>query len=498
MRNRVIYQQWAAILLIAISSFFWKINLFPHNNILVGDIGRDMLAGHIILEKNLLISEGHTNSGINSNYPSIYYYFISFLTAIGNNQYSVIAYLLILYQSIGIILLFLLVKNSFSFFPAVIVGIFYAFSFIGTNLSLFPVSANNSIPIILLSAIFLQIGMKKNNLIYFVLSGILLVLAATFFYGAMLFFPLYLGLIAIKTVKREKFLKSLLPSIIFTTVFFVFLIILFSKTLDYRYLHYKLIGSGFYNLQTGIHSLQIGQQSLGDTLNKIYYQVWRLHPKFTFLIYPVYLISIVVSLKNKKIRKQAVLFLSIIFAHILLYIFHQNTLEHYLIYMDFLLIYAWGFILQQALNRKKIIFVILSLIFIYSGNLLHNYNHINSNSYQHYQKANQVITQKYPEASIINWDHCNDEGYGKRQWKFGDEPWESRIFWYFQKEKPSFFELSNKLNNIGLLNKSIVFVCYVYEGQLKENINLKKETENGLAFDFQVDDKVYSVYSYEK
>lgn len=491
MKNKAAYQQWITILLIAVSSFFWRMYLFPHNNIFVGDIGRDMLAGHIILEKNLLISEGHTNSGINSNYPSIYYYLISFLTSIGNNQYLVIAYLLILYQSIGIILLFLLVKNSFSFFPAVIVSIFYAFSFIGTNLSLFPVSANNSIPIILLSAIFLQIGMKKNNLIYFVLSGILLVLAATFFYGAMLFFPLYLGLIAIKTIKQKKILQSLSPSIIFATAFFVFLIVLFARTLNYEYLHYKLIGSG-------IHSLQTSHQSFSDLLDKIYYQACKLHPQSTLLICSTYLVSTIIALKNKKIRKQTIIFLSIIFIHLLLYLFHQNALEHYLIYADLLLIYAWGFILQQALNRKKIIFATLSLIFIYSGDLLHNYNHINSNSYQHYQTVNRVIAQKYPKASIINWNNCNDENYGKKEWITGYEPWESRIFWYFQKEKLSFFELSNKLNNIGLLNKNIVFTCYVYEGQSKENINLKEEIEKGLAFEFQVDDKVYSVYSYEK
>lgn len=498
MRNKTVLQQWIVILLIAIAGFFWREHLFAHNNIFVGDVGRDMLAGHLILENNLSISEGHTNSGINSNYPSIYYYFISFLTAIGHDEYPVIASLLMAYQSIGIILLFILVKNSFSYLPALIVSIFYAFSFIGTNFSLFPISANNSVPIILTSAFFLQIGMRKNNLIYFILSGFLLVLAATFFYGAILFLPLYLGLIAIKTIKRKKLLKSLLPSVIFTITFLGGLIILFSKVLNYKYLHYKLIGSGIYSVQKGISNLQINQQLFSDALNKIYDQACILHPKLFFLISAIYFIFIIIALKNKKIRKKTILFLGIILANILLYLLHKNALRHYLIYVDLLLIYMWGFILQQALNRKRIMFVVLSLIFLYSGDLSHNYNHVNSYSYLHYQKVNQIIAQKYPKASIINWNNCNDKNYGKKEWVLGEEPWESRVFWYLQKDKPSFFELSNQASQVGLLNKNVVFICFVYDGQIKERTNLKEEIEKGLAFDFQVNDKVYSVYSYEK
>lgn len=490
-KNKIIYQQWVVILLIAVSSFFWRMYLFPHSNLFLGDIGRDMLAGHLILEEKLLITEGHANSGINSNYPSIYYYFISLLTAIGHDRYPIIASLLILYQSIGIVLLFLLIKNSFSYLPAIVTSIFYAFSVFGTNLSLVPISAHNSIPIILSSALCLQMGIKKNSPPYLILSEFLLVFAATFFYGAMLLFPLYLGLIAIKTTKRKEFLKSLLPSIFFLISFFTFSLILFSKTVNYNYLRYKLIGSGIYNLQ-------IGQRSLPEILSEIDYQASKLHPKLTLSIYLIYFLSIFAALKNKKIRKQTLLFLSIFCAHVLLYVFHSNALEHYLIYMDLLLIYIWGFILQQAINQKRIVFIILSLILLYSGDFLHDYDHVNSFSYQHYETVNNIITRTYPETSIINWQNCDSDDYGKKQWKFGDEPWDSRIFWYFQKDNPSLFKLDNQSSQIGLLDRKLIYTCFLYVEQPRNITHLNKKIENGLQSTFQVDDKIYYIYSYEK
>jgi len=500
MNNRTIYQQWSLILLIVIASFFWKIYLFPQSNIWVGDIGRDILAGHLILKEKLLITEGHSNSGIGGHYPSINYYFVALLTHLANDQYPAIANLLILYQSLGVFLLFLIIKNSFSYLPAIVTSFFYAFSFSGVNFSLFPISAHNSIPIFLFSIFCLQLWIKKDNLFYLILSGFLLVLASTFFYGAVLFFPLYLGLIAIKTIKKKQFFKSLLPSFIFIISCFVFLSIFFLKRINDEHAYYGLIDSGLHDLQITIDNLQFGQQTIRDMIIKLYKQVLRLHPRIPFFACLTYVASIVIAFKNKKTRKHALLFLSIFLIHILLYLLRENSLEHYLIYIDLLLIYVWGFILQQALNRKKIAFIILSSILLYSGDLLHNYNHINSCSYQHYQKANQIITKKYPEASIINWQNCNDENYGKRRWNFGDEPWESRVFWYFQKNNPSTFELSNKSSQIDLLNKNVVFVCFIYQWESikNTNLNLKEMTERGLVFNFALDDKLYSVYSYEK
>jgi hypothetical protein len=59
------WQQYLMIILITIFAFAWRIQLFAHNNIWTGDIGRDMLAGHLILKENIQINQGHANSGIN-------------------------------------------------------------------------------------------------------------------------------------------------------------------------------------------------------------------------------------------------------------------------------------------------------------------------------------------------------------------------------------------------------------------------------------------------
>lgn len=498
MKNKKAIQRWIVILLIAAIGFFWRNHLFAHYNVFVGDIGRDMLAGHLILKERLLISEGHTNSGINSNYPSTYYYFISLLTAIGQDQYQIISILIILYQSIGIILLFILIKNSFSYLPAFVVSIFYAFSLATTNFSLFQISAHNSIPIALIAALLLQIGIKKNNLLHLALSGFFLVLATSFFYGAILFFPFYLILIIAITIKKDKYPKNLLPSLIFATSFFVFLILLFAKTLNYDRLQYKLIGSGTYKFQQGIENFQINQQLFSNILNKIYDQVWRVHPKLTFVICLIYLTFVLLALKNKEVRKKIILFLIIIFIHLLLDSVQKNTMQHYLIYVDLLLIYAWGFILQQVLNKQKFLFIIFSILFLYSGDLFHNYNYTNSVNYQHYQKVNQIIMQNYPGSSIISWDHCEKENYGKKTWTIGNEPWESRIFWYFQKDQPSLFKLDDKISNIGLLTDKLVFICFTYEWQLEEDLDLKERIEKESMFNFQINDRVYYVYNSKK
>jgi hypothetical protein len=166
--------------------------------------------------------------------------------------------------------------------------------------------------------------------------------------------------------------------------------------------------------------------------------------------------------------------------------------------MDLLLIYIWGFILQQAINQKRIVFIILSLILLYSGDFLHDYDHVNSFSYQHYETVNNIITRTYPETSIINWQNCDSDDYGKKQWKFGDEPWDSRIFWYFQKDNPSLFKLDNQSSQIGLLDRKLVYTCFLYVEQPRNITHLNKKIENGLQSTFQVDDKIYYIYSYEK
>jgi hypothetical protein len=82
--------------------------------------------------------------------------------------------------------------------------------------------------------------------------------------------------------------------------------------------------------------------------------------------------------------------------------------------------------------------VILGLIFLRSAEFFHNYKHINSVSYQHYQKVSQLIARQTANKSIVFFGNCLENPIEKNK-----KPWESRSFWYFQKETPEFFELND-------------------------------------------------------
>lgn len=446
--------------------------LFPTNNAWLGDIGRDMLAGHLIAFEGMSTQIGHHNSGINFVYPSTYYYFIAFLTYLSGSNYELIVNFLIVYQTLGIILVFFIIKNSFSYLPALIASMFFAFSERFINFSLTPISANNSIIIFLFSILFFQIYLKKRSLPLLAISSFLLVLASTFFYGAILMVPFY-GLLLLvnsnsKNSKKSHFLELLAFGFCVLLLFISF----YGPVVRWDNFQDKLINSGF-------KQLDVSRIFSSEYFTKNFTQFESMHSNLTFISIIAYFSILIFSFCRKNSRKIAVVFFLIILMLTSLYVGHRESLGHYYIYIYLLLLFVLSYGLETVLRRSKFLFVIFSVAILISGNCFGNQvQDVNNLSYYHYKKASEIITLNFPNSSVINNGDCLNL-------KNEDSDWESRSFWYFQKES-GLFILNNFNNQIKITNRNVIYLCTLSEDYVP---NIPP------VFQFDLDYKKYAVFN---
>lgn len=469
--NIIFYLKVFLVFLVFLIGVILRLRLFPTNNTWLGDIGRDMLAGHLIAFKGMSTQFGHYNSGIDFTYPSFYYYFIAFLTIIGGDNYENISKIIIIYQSLGIILVFLIAKNAFSYLPALIVSTFYSLSEKFISFSLMPISAHNSIPIILLSALFFQNYLKKRRFLELFISSFLLILAGTFFYGAMLLIPLFGLLILVKNDEKKSREYLVFSLLIFGLSIILFFAIFNGPVLNLDSFYEKTINSGF-------RQLKIDDHFFNELLIKNYEQFGFLHPNLTIFSLILYFLILIFNFFQKRNLKITAVFLIVLVIHAVLYAAHKNSLIHYYTYVHIIFLFILGYGLEQVLQKNKLFFAIFSIAVLISGNCFNNkIQYSNNMSYDHHKKASAIIANKFPQSSIIYVEDCSEFE--------SMSGWGSRSFWYFQREN-DFFILNNFNSQIELKNINTVLLCGFYK-------NEKKPKKPILLF--SLDSKKYAVFN---
>jgi asparagine N-glycosylation enzyme membrane subunit Stt3 len=448
----------------------------------IGDAGRDMLAGHLIVFRNMDSKYGPWNTGINSTYPPIYYYFIALLTLIAKGNHNYLAGLIILYQSTGIILVFLIIKKELSNLPALAISLLYSLASGFIYFSMLQISVSNSVIIALASLFFFQLAFKKNKIINLIISAVLLSLASSFWYGAMFIWPIYLLIFLLnfdlKNLKLDNFLELLIFGL---SAIFSFLIF-FSPIIEIVTLNnmlQQLFGNGTSQLSLSNFKIDNFLKSIDLTIN-------ILHPELTFVMYLIYGLIIIKGLVSKKphLKKFIIISLFALLFHYIFYNIHNDPLGHYLNNVYFFLAALLAYGLKIALEKSKLSFLLLFLIILISSKSFEQERLDSDLSYQHSLQVSKLIHQHFPDSSIIDGgESCRntmDQFY-----------WESKKYWYFQKEKP-YFLFDDFNSQVTLKNNNTVLLCWH-----DSNYNYTDKTylsREGTLLKFQLQNIEYRVF----
>ena len=472
--------QWIIVSFIFLLGFFLRLYLFPTQNVWIGDIGRDLLAGHLLSHNKMHTLVGHWNSGISDVYPSHYYYFIAMLTLIGNDNYHTTSSFLVFYQSLAIVLLYFLIKKIFSQSPAIIISLIYSLSPVFIDFSLFPVSSHNSIPLLLLSASLLAGSLSSGeNYFSLSLSASVLALSSTFFYGSILLFPLYFLMILLVlknknvVINKTKYIGIFLFVLIFSFLFF------FRPVLDASNVN------NFYHSVMGETARQIDISGLVQKFSTRTLSAFtRMHPNFTHMMLLFYLVTLFLGLFKKQ-RAYAMCFFCFILLYFFLNALFRDPLEHYIVVVYLLLLFGIAYGLQIAFKKNKTLFVLLSFFILLSGDTFRtNRILINDESYSHYEQVSNLVLSRYPNFSIINYEKC-DHLFEK------NNTWESRAYWYFQRSDP-YFILDDENNQVSLINRKVIHMCYE-DGEVDDSQQIL-QYQNLLLSDFKVGNRKYYLF----
>lgn len=475
------------ILLIFLLGLFIRLNLYPTNSVVVGDTGRDMLAGYLIAFRNMNSKYGPFNTGTGSVYPSIYYYFIACLTLIARGNNNVVSGLLILYQSTAIFLIFIIIKREFSILIALFLSLLYALSSKFIYFSMLQLTVSNSIIPVLISLVFLQSAIKYKQIIKLIISAFFLAFASSIYYGTLFFVPTYL-IILLFNSNENKILKKNYLSILIFGLSFVFSFLLFYSAvisnIKINSIYQELLGSGLSQLSLTNFNIDSFFKSIELTFSDFY-------PKLTKIMYLLYVSIIIIGLRSKKNYKIKFILLSIftLLVHFIFYNIHQNPLGHYLNNVIFVFAGLLAFGLHEILKKTKMVFLILVLITLISSNCFSHEKLDSDLSYLHRQQVSNIIYQYFPEFSILD---------GGELCKNTIEPfyWESRVYWYFQKEKP-YFLFDDVNNQVSLINPNTVILCWQSSSQEElDNNYLLNKKEALLTFELQ--NIEYVVFANEK
>jgi len=443
-----------------------------------------MLAGYLIAFKGMSSKLGPSNTGIDFVYPPLYYNFIAFLTLIAKGDHNILAGLIVLYHSFGIILVYIIVKKEFSSLPALAISLFYALSRKFIFYSMFQVSVSNSVIIILLSLLFFQSAIKNNKKINLVISAFLFSLAISFWYGSLLILPIYLITLAFEFFEKKEKKTDFLKIIIFGISLAFSFLILFIPIVDnfnFKDIYRQLLGNGLYKLNWSNFTID-------NFLKTIDFIFKDLHPKLTSIMYFIYGLIVIIGLfisKNKHAKKFVFVCLFTFLLHLIFYNIHSSPLSHYLSNVQFLLAGLLAYGLKISYDKNKIIFIFLTFIILFSSESFRLQRSSRKDSYQHNQQVSDLINQKFPGFSIIDGgEKCNNI--------INDAYWESRAYWYFQKEKP-YFVFDDDNSQIELINPNTVLLCWRNIDQSEINDNYL--STNKILLKFKLENIEYKIFT---
>lgn len=471
---------WIVLLIAIAIVVITRIQMFPSNSFWIADVGRDVLAGYLIAFRDQETIKGHYNSGINSVYPSIYYYFMAGLSLLARGETVWVFNYLILFQGFGAVLFFLIAKNFFMEKTALILSIIYLYSTTVATFSFIPLSAYNSVPIYFASMLLLINYKKTKKKLYLLTSSILFAFACSFYFGYILTIPL--NIILFIQNKKEKTINKLYFSLIYLLILINLILLLFYPTLNLESPKQPIVTAGLKVLSTILDRLDFS--SIKSLFLSTFLETF---PKNTLFLRLLFCATLVVGLLKKKTRFLFFSFSLFTIVSFLFYLVHDNPLSHYLFYLKIYFIFFTGYILNESLKQNVFLFIALSiLVFIGSGgDSFKKGPHGYSDSYLHYENVSKIVENIYgKDYVIVNHANCEDENNLEKFLQQKISTWDSRSYWIFNKDHKSFsLEYDSQIESI--TNKR-VWICYMSPAD-KQNQDLNDKN----FVNFDLDDKRY-------
>ncbi len=430
------------LVFLVLTSLFFRFYNFPNRIVWNADTGRDFLAGYLISHQAQNTLYGHWNSGINFVYPPYYYYFVAALDTVSDTP-EFIGGAFIFFHALSVIVIYFIGKKLYSKLSAGCVAFLYAVSPFMISVSLFPQSAYFGLLIFLIS-LFFFISFVMDAKIKFLLLGVmLLVFASTFFYGALLFLPIYGLIILINSHKSKRSFYMLCLFLIFSAFsFFIFFspLILNGRLLD-------LFGLNKYNpigLRGSIRLQDIQQTALSQLVN--------IFPNRTTIAVAFYILLSIYFVFRKKSPVFFISFLFIFYYHVILFCLKKDPFPHYLILLAPFYFLVIGSFLQLSLgskNKRNLLFLIIffASFFFIGANDLQALTTIGlGENLQTYQKLSILLKQDYPNYSFTMTKNSSPPF------------WDSRSIWYFFR-KENTFSLPAYSGQIELESQKSINIC---------------------------------------
>lgn len=473
--------QIALILLLFFMGIAIRLYFFPTYSVWWGDQGRDYMVGHKIANKGIHIVNGHWNSGLGVVYPNTYYYYMAIITKLGSGDYFMMYAIQIAIYSVAIVVIFLISRYFLSVPTSFFLSFIYSIHPKFIQFSLTQISANLSILLVLISCLFFVHGFKKNKIYAYILSAFFLALSVSVFFASIMILSLYVAILLSKALKDLSYLKNLVVFIssFLIASFFIFLPVLSS----YISLLGRLQISSEIMTQTNVNHIR-------NATLLFYERFQELHPIFTPLILILYifsLIQILLKTKNSSTLLFYFLFLIIFFGQFFAYsLLGYTNMPHYLLYSQILLLPVIGLIIDNIRHRKWL-YLIAIIFILFSTNFYNKYPEYGENvTYSDAKKIYGEIVKYFPGVLIIYTQWCNNTD---------DGDWDSRMFWYFQKEKP-YFLFTNQHSQIGSTYPNRIYICHVVEDEfymLQEKNDINKENFE-IKHSFKINDRSYFLF----
>lgn len=458
------FKQNGPILFIVLIGFIFRIWGFPHNIGWGNDIGRDFLAGHLIAfeGKNTLV--GHFNSGIQTYYPSHYYYLLSFFTAI-LVRLEDIFFILILLHSLSIFIFYKAVVEYFPKRAALISALLFAMSPRIIDMAVIPLSAHFSMIPFVLSLFYFSKFLKTNKIVFLIASSFFLLFTSSVFYGAVLFIPFFVLAIAL----HFRYPKGVLYSLVFA----------FFSSLFFYTLFFQIIKIG---ALTKLLFLEIEPLAAKFSMEQFFLSAKNELGKYLLSSTKLAVMTFLVSLVAIKKNIRSMIFLVFVFFCMLLALsIISDPLSHYLILTAPLLFVVGGLTLHHLIESNKFLSILFLIVLTVSAGYYDPLKFVSPwPKYSTFQQLEVYLKNNYNTYNVVMSERTSPIN------------WDSRALWYFQRNRKS-FELSNTSSQIENYDSEIetIHICKYYgenEGLFCNDIS---EQNKLLFLEKQIIDNVY-------
>ena len=460
------------LLIVFLVGFVIRCKYFQYNNIWTGDVGRDMLVGYFESQEGKSSELGHYNSGLGGNYPDIYYSVHGIINKLGNDNIQNIFVFIIAYQSSAVIFLYLLLKTNFSGFTSLFLSFVYATNALTLYYTFYPISAFQVIPLLIISALIFQYAKKYNSGIVFLLSSVFFSISISFFYGAILVLPL--AIISLFMQYNKSILKKVQNFLYFFLSFLISYEVVFFKVQKTQNIQQLFKAIKPSSIQSFLVSTPELITEVLQLVSSFFTMLSPLFPSFTFILYFSSFLLLVI---NKKTRKSTVFFSLWLLTIFSLYAILSFKLSHYIQFFYLFLLFPLALTVETIRKDTRLSTLFIMCFIFATQGIISLKTKSEYPSFEHYRQVNQKLAEYYQQYSVIFTKECDSNLNFK---------WESRAFWYFQRNQP-YYLFDSDHSQVEMINPKKIFIC---SGYLSESVKLSTYVLN----QFTVNNSTYTVY----